>query len=123
MCPRCKSKYLMIKESEGFERLLILLTGGRRKYNCCDCDLTFRQWDRRAVKREELGPDTPRAEGSVLVSEGQGAESRNLNQPTEEISLKLKELESRLNNLQEFCVATKEGCACERKDQASKSGT
>jgi hypothetical protein len=113
----------MIKENRGFERLLILLAGGKRKYNCCDCDFTFRTPDRRAVTREEPSPHMPGTEGPVPVLQGQGAQSRNLNQPAEELSLKLKELESRLNDLQKFCVAAKEGCACERKDQASKSGT
>ena len=105
----------MIKESGGFERLLTLLAGGKRKYNCCDCDFTFRRRDRRAVEREEPGPYMPGTEGPVSVLLGQGAESRNLNQPAEELSLKLKELESRLNDLQKFCAATKESCACERK--------
>lgn len=112
----------MIKESKGFERLLILLTG-KRKYNCCDCDLTFRHRDRRAVDREEPDPRMPGTGGPVLALQRQGAEPRNPNKPAEELALKLKELESRLNDLQKFCVAAKEGCAWERKDPASKSGT
>jgi hypothetical protein len=41
------------------------------------------------------------------VLQEQGAESRNLN-PAEELSLRLKELESRLNDLQKLCLAAKE---------------
>jgi DNA-directed RNA polymerase subunit RPC12/RpoP len=51
MCPSCQSKYLMIKERQGFERIVIALTG-RRKYNCCDCGLVFRMRDRRRFERE-----------------------------------------------------------------------
>jgi transposase-like protein len=58
MCPRCKSKYLIIKERKGFERIMILLTG-KRRYNCCDCDLVFRRKDRRRFQREQ--PDAQRS--------------------------------------------------------------
>lgn len=50
-CPKCRSKYLMIRQNEGLERLRILFTG-LRGYLCRDCDTTFRAPDRRARPRE-----------------------------------------------------------------------
>lgn len=49
-CPRCGSKFLMIKMDDGFERLMILLTG-LRQYRCQDCDQPFRGPDRRKASR------------------------------------------------------------------------
>ena len=50
-CPKCRSKYLMIRQSQGIERIRILFTG-LRGYLCRDCDTTFRAPDRRATRRE-----------------------------------------------------------------------
>ena len=51
-CPKCGSRFLMIKMSAGLEKLLILLTG-LRQYRCQDCDQTFRGQDRRTARRRE----------------------------------------------------------------------
>ena len=54
-CPRCNSKFLMIKTAAGLEKLLILLTG-LRQYRCQDCDQTFRGQDRRQSGRPAAKP-------------------------------------------------------------------
>jgi transposase-like protein len=54
LCPKCSSEYLMIRQRNGMERLMIRITG-MRKYFCRDCEHTFRAADRRRVQREEDG--------------------------------------------------------------------
>jgi uncharacterized protein YbaR (Trm112 family) len=58
MCPRCKSKYLVVKERKGVERIVIALTG-KRLYNCCDCNLYFRIPDRRRTERDSPASAAP----------------------------------------------------------------
>jgi hypothetical protein len=52
MCPKCRSSFLAIRKLQGFERLMVMLTG-KRKYFCRDCDHKFRAPDRRRVPREQ----------------------------------------------------------------------
>jgi len=51
-CPKCRSRYLMIREKQGLERIRVVLTG-LRGYLCRDCDTTFRAPDRRSRRRDE----------------------------------------------------------------------
>src|SRR5579862_5051184 len=87
MRPRCKSKYLMIKEPTSFERLRIALTG-KRTYNCCDCDLVFHARERRQSDREfdeEAGGSAADSEGlaeSAMTREGAARELAGLIQDT-----------------------------------------
>ena len=52
MCPHCHSRFLLIKRREGFERLVIAVTG-KRHYECLDCHEKFRIKDRRRFDRQE----------------------------------------------------------------------
>ncbi len=52
-CPKCRSRFLMIKLEEGLERLLIMMTG-LREYRCRDCEQRFRAPDRRTGARNSL---------------------------------------------------------------------
>jgi DNA-directed RNA polymerase subunit RPC12/RpoP len=51
MCPRCGSNVLLIKQAEGFERLLVNITG-KRLYRCRMCETSFRAPDRRTRMRQ-----------------------------------------------------------------------
>ena len=51
MCPRCGSSVLLVKQLEGFERLLAQLTR-KRAYRCRLCECRFRMPDRRASRRD-----------------------------------------------------------------------
>jgi uncharacterized protein YbaR (Trm112 family) len=49
-CPKCRSRYLMIKQKKGLERLRVYVTG-LREYLCRDCYTAFRGPDRRRTAR------------------------------------------------------------------------
>jgi hypothetical protein len=109
----------MIKERKGFERLMILITR-RRKYNCCDCDLTFRLGDRRVLERAESEAPMSNDVLAIPRPEQHGGQQR-LDSVADELPLRLAALESRLTELQKFCMASKDACGCE--PSASQVGT
>jgi hypothetical protein len=52
MCPLCQSRFLLIKQRTGFERLKIAIPA-KRTYECLDCHKVFRIKDRRRFDRRE----------------------------------------------------------------------
>ncbi len=51
MCPQCGSNVLLIKQQDGFERFLAIVTR-KRAYCCRICACTFRMSDRRSARRD-----------------------------------------------------------------------
>jgi rubredoxin len=63
MCPRCGSKYLLIRHATGKEWLLVLLTG-RRKHKCEACGYTFRTRQLQPTDSEPASSNSQQSEYS-----------------------------------------------------------
>jgi len=64
-CEKCRAVQLAVRKREGFELLMVLLTG-KRKYVCLSCKHAFRAVDRRLLDREAVAAESPKEVGEGL---------------------------------------------------------